>query len=649
MGHRAWGRLLDLDHRACFGSFECTETIVIIGHSSNPDAAISIDADRIGHEHCTLSLDPDRQVWLKAGPRSVWLDRMQLCPGEMRTLVTGSRIFLLPPDLQGATCRYQFMWVDMRRHVSQEPAPVLPPRLLAGTSFDFSEQPDAPSIHDYEAVAGADLGQGTFGVVKKVVHRSTGVPFAMKVMLKKKIAGRALPGRAPAAAGGIGRPVGAVGRTRSAQLEAERTQLQAKVLSEARILKRVSHANIVRFADVFEDSESICILMEYVDGGDLLDWLNARGPLAEAEARAVFSQLLGALAHVHSSGVMHRDLKPENVLLARGGVGEVPTIKLADFGLAKHCAWQGGTAAGTFCGTQSYVAPEIIECRTGRREYDEACDMWSAGVILHVMLTLSNPFCDGTSSIASALARLHAGLCPDGSLVSTAPVSRAAKDLRSADRLDLISPAAKDLMRRLLEIDPCLRLTAERACAHPWISGATTIDPDDETDDVEEADDDAVFVPAVSGPSSAGKSAALSAPAAAGKRRWGRSIPGRSAAARSADSTPSQAATQRSLPRKRQCTTVQPTPHPLRDVSGTQVAAMPPESHSPPLQSRTNLLRAPRTVPKGVAAAKPRSQRAAVGAATGRPMIPLQLTPANGHTGHAQGSSGKQQSQAVGF
>ena len=142
----------------------------------------------------------------------------------------------------------------------------------------------------------SELGRGAFAVVKKVVHRKTGRELAMKSMEKKKLPGQ-LRGRKPG------------GEIDDA--------IKEKILAEARILKTLSHPNIIKYWDMFETERELCLVMELVDGGELFDYLVDNGPCSEPDARCIMRQLLQALQYLHSRNIVHRDLKPENILLER--------------------------------------------------------------------------------------------------------------------------------------------------------------------------------------------------------------------------------------------------------------------------------------------------------------------------------------------
>ena len=145
------------------------------------------------------------------------------------------------------------------------------------------------SPDDYETVC--ELGRGAFAVVRKVVHRDSGVEYAMKVMEKRKLLRNS----------GMGGPSG------GAMKREQYAELQNKVLSEARILRTVDHPNVIRFIDIFEDDVHLYLVMELVEGGELFEQLVEHGPFAEPDARAIMHQLLQALGHLHERHIVHRE------------------------------------------------------------------------------------------------------------------------------------------------------------------------------------------------------------------------------------------------------------------------------------------------------------------------------------------------------
>jgi len=187
------------------------------------------------------------------------------------------------------------------------------------------------------------------------------------------------------------------------------------------------------------------IILEYAEGGELFDYI-LKKTITEDDARTLFKQLLDAVNYLHQHEIAHRDLKPENILLDEYG-----KIKLSDFGLARflgEAAWMT-----TLCGTPQYVAPEVIKIGMSDSEqeknegYGYAVDMRSLGVCLFMMLTKELPF-DENDRFA-LFKRISTGYYQfDGKLVSD---------------------EAKDLISRLLVIDPQLRLVAQEALQHPWI------------------------------------------------------------------------------------------------------------------------------------------------------------------------------------
>lgn len=176
--------------------------------------------------------------------------------------------------------------------------------------------------------------------------------------------------------------------------------------------------------------------MEYVEGGDLFDYLVHRGNLPEDEAVKYLCQILDALDYCHAFKICHRDLKPENILMDK----EL-NLKIADFGFAslQPLGWKLDRP----CGTPHYAAPEVVS----GKDYDGfKADIWSAGVILYALLAGSVPFDDDNCQTVLRKVQLGAYKMPSE-----------------------FSPEAKDLIRRFLQVDPERRITIEEAWKHPLI------------------------------------------------------------------------------------------------------------------------------------------------------------------------------------
>nr|XP_028564915.1 serine/threonine-protein kinase ULK1 isoform X1 [Podarcis muralis] len=159
---------------------------------------------------------------------------------------------------------------------------------------------------------------------------------------------------------------------------------------EIKILKELKHENIVALYDFQEMANSVYLVMEYCNGGDLADYLHSMRTLSEDTIRLFLQQIAGAMKVLHSKGIIHRDLKPQNILLSFvGGKKSNPNnirIKIADFGFARYL--QSNMMAATLCGSPMYMAPEVIMSQ----HYDAKADLWSIGTIIYQCLTGKAPF-----------------------------------------------------------------------------------------------------------------------------------------------------------------------------------------------------------------------------------------------------------------
>ena len=148
-------------------------------------------------------------------------------------------------------------------------------------------------------------------------------------------------------------------------------------ISEVEIMRKLDHSHILKVLNLYEDAEKYYIVLEYAEGGDLLQHLTHVERLSEAQAALFMKEMLLTLKYMHGEGVVHRDLKPDNILLMR--FGDITGFKIADFGLAAE--YSPSQPLALRCGSPGYVAPEILE----RQVYDSKVDIFSTGILLYIL------------------------------------------------------------------------------------------------------------------------------------------------------------------------------------------------------------------------------------------------------------------------
>ena len=221
--------------------------------------------------------------------------------------------------------------------------------------------------------------------------------------------------------------------------------------TEIAVLRMLNHPNIISIKHVFETTADICIVMQYVKGGDLFDRIVEMKRFPEATAKSVLYKLLKVILYLHQRGIVHRDLKPENILcLNKNKIDEILVI---DFGLSSF--FTPKELLKSPCGTLSYVAPEVLK----GYGYGKEVDLWSAGVILYVMLRGKLPFDS---------ANHHKNNKNDKTNLIRKVIS--GRFSMRNEIWKLISNNCKDLIIRLLCVDPHKRLTAQNALKHPWFN-----------------------------------------------------------------------------------------------------------------------------------------------------------------------------------
>ncbi|XP_017365937.1 calcium/calmodulin-dependent protein kinase type II subunit delta isoform X19 [Cebus imitator] len=260
-----------------------------------------------------------------------------------------------------------------------------------------------------------ELGKGAFSVVRRCMKIPTGQEYAAKIINTKKLSARD----------------------------------HQKLEREARICRLLKHPNIVRLHDSISEEGFHYLVFDLVTGGELFEDIVAREYYSEADASHCIQQILESVNHCHLNGIVHRDLKPENLLLASKSKGAA--VKLADFGLAIEVqgdqqAWFG------FAGTPGYLSPEVLR----KDPYGKPVDMWACGVILYILLVGYPPFWDEDQH------RLYQ------------QIKAGAYDFPSPE-WDTVTPEAKDLINKMLTINPAKRITASEALKHPWICQRSTV------------------------------------------------------------------------------------------------------------------------------------------------------------------------------
>lgn len=240
--------------------------------------------------------------------------------------------------------------------------------------------------------------------------------------------------------------------------------------------------HIVSLESVWRCGTKIAMVMEWASGGELFEHVQRRKRLREDEARAVMRQIVDAVQCIHEAGFVHRDLKLENVLISEG-----MRVLVTDFGFAAPFMGEAGEKLDsrqdewkrltTSCGSPCYAAPELVLEREGY--YGPPVDIWSCGVILFAMLMGHLPFEDDASRHYSPLMQHKDGSAVAGAEASTTgsimnnvyQLYQFIAGTRAAFRVPRslnLSVAVQDLLARMLEVDPQMRITISEIKAHPW-------------------------------------------------------------------------------------------------------------------------------------------------------------------------------------
>ena len=266
------------------------------------------------------------------------------------------------------------------------------------------------------------IGQGSFGVVHRVVHIASGQERVCKTVRK----------------GNSSLPPG--------QLE-----------SEIRIIARLDHPNVVRMYEFFQEEHEVHLIQEFCNGGDLLKRIKhsikQQTPMPHRLVANIVRQILAAVAFMSHNRTLHKDLKCENVMLVEDG-SKWPTVKVIDFGLSE-ISEKLDCSSTTIAGTAFYMAPEIF-----RPPFTDKCDIWSCGVITFFMLTGFLPFFGATVEEVKSYVLYRRLQWPAAFAGGDSPLN--------------ISDCTKDFVEKMLEKDAKLRFSAREAMSHPWLIATHT-------------------------------------------------------------------------------------------------------------------------------------------------------------------------------
>ena len=210
-------------------------------------------------------------------------------------------------------------------------------------------------------------------------------------------------------------------------------------------MRGLYHPSVTKILETFETDKYMLIIMEYISGGNLQNFVKKRRKLCEKTAKILYRQLIQGIKYIHSKGVVHRDIKLENILLDLNNI-----VKICDFGVGKLT--QKGQKLNDQCGTPVYMAPEIIK---GDGYEGFPVDVWSSGIALYIMLSGNIPFNrDKNHDLQSAILKLP------------------------YKKINDISDSANDLLEHILEKDPNKRYTPDDILEHPWMNEKSGNDND---------------------------------------------------------------------------------------------------------------------------------------------------------------------------
>ena len=253
------------------------------------------------------------------------------------------------------------------------------------------------------------IGEGTFGIVRLGINKQTNEKVAIKIMEKEKI------------------------------LQYED---KTRVEREIKILKCLHHPNIVHLYNVIQTEKSIYLIMEYITGKELFDYIISKKKLEEIEACKFYQQIISGIEYMNKLKIVHRDIKPENLLLDEKN----NDLKIVDFGLSNLYNSKNNNMLKSSCGSPSYAAPEMLN---GKEYKASKVDIWSSGIVLFAMICGFLPFENEDNDNEKLYKKIING---------------------KFNIPNFVSELAKDLIKRILVTNPNNRFNINQIKNHPWFN-----------------------------------------------------------------------------------------------------------------------------------------------------------------------------------
>ena len=291
---------------------------------------------------------------------------------------------------------FNFFLEKMKNEINEEEAQLSNDKIL-------SEKNISKKVGNY--IIEEQLGVGTFSKVTKGIHTLTGEKVAIKILDKSKI---------------------------KDEIDIER------INREIEILKSISHVNISFLYESKSTIHNFYLIMEYIEGGDLSDYISKNVSLPENIACRFFRQLISVIEYLNEMGIVHRDIKPENILLD----SSKKNIKVIDFGLSNYCT--NSEMLQSACGSPCFASPEMI---SGHSYKGVTTDLWSAGIVLYSMLVGTLPFDDQELNILYEQIKIGTFYIPSN-----------------------LSLESIDFLKRILQVDPQKRINIKEIKEHPWFN-----------------------------------------------------------------------------------------------------------------------------------------------------------------------------------